>query len=48
MGEQVTDKNSKTGRKIMSIDWASGILVAGGETGVDLWRVTENGDTLAS
>jgi hypothetical protein len=47
-GEQVADKNSKVGKKIMSIDWASGILVAGGEAGVDLWRVTENGDMVAS
>lgn len=43
--EQVKSKGSK---KVLSIDWANGILVAGGEAGVDLWRVTESGDTIAS
>lgn len=33
-----------SGKKILSVSWANGILVAGGEAGVDLWRVTESGE----
>ena len=31
----------KDGKKILSLDWANAILAVGGETGVELWRVSE-------
>ncbi|CCA70307.1 related to microtubule binding protein YTM1-Laccaria bicolor [Serendipita indica DSM 11827] len=32
----------KESKKILSLDWANGMLAVGGEAGVELWRVSEN------
>jgi ribosome biogenesis protein len=39
---------TKSSKKVLSIDWANGLLVVGGEAGIDIWRVTENGEISRS
>ncbi|PVF99696.1 WD40 repeat-like protein [Serendipita vermifera] len=39
---------TKSSKKVLSVDWANGLLVVGGETGINIWRVTENGEIARS
>ncbi|KAG9054823.1 ribosome biogenesis protein ytm1 [Serendipita sp. 407] len=45
---EVGKKQGKPGRKIMSIDWTHGLLVAGGEMGVEIWKLSEGADIARS
>ncbi|KZS98070.1 WD40 repeat-like protein [Sistotremastrum niveocremeum HHB9708] len=38
---------SKGDRKILSLDWANGVVCAGGENGMEVWRVGESGTVLS-
>ena len=45
---EVTAKKGRDGKKIMSIDWVTGLLAIGGEAAVDLWKVSENDEVTRS
>ncbi|CCM01378.1 uncharacterized protein FIBRA_03428 [Fibroporia radiculosa] len=38
----------KTGKKVLSIDWARGIVGVGGEGGVEVWRLGQGGRAIPS
>lgn len=32
--------------KVLAVDWAKGVVAVGGESGLDVWRVGDEGQTL--
>lgn len=42
VGKNTADDKSGGPKKVLSVDWTSGLLAAGGEAGIDVWRVSES------
>ncbi|KAH9835016.1 WD40 repeat-like protein [Rhodofomes roseus] len=40
---RVWEGSEKKGKKVLSVDWARGVVGVGGEGGVEIWRVGEGG-----
>lgn len=38
-----TDKEQRGDGKVLGLDWVKGVLAVGGEAGLDIWRVLEEG-----
>jgi len=36
---KVWEGTGKSGKKVLSVDWARGVVGVGGEGGVEIWRV---------
>lgn len=37
------DKEQRGDGKVLGLDWVKGVLAVGGEAGLDIWRVPEEG-----
>jgi ribosome biogenesis protein YTM1 len=43
-GDELSQSEKSSGpKKILSVDWTTGLLAVGGEGGIDMWRVSESG-----